>query len=410
MKAVVRSHRAFLGSTRAFCLLVLAFARAAAAPCRQTETAPSPASLQAAATVSDEQIPHQDKLHASNEATTMPRMIIDMTPGDVQLVTPPSRDSGKLSRWLLLRTASMSTRYNYIENSLGSVTSNQDQYQAVFKAGIRLDPRARYTIEMGLFSGRRFSSGWNGSGWGTGELRTNLSLKQLYWSATPITGLEFQVGGLHFNQGVNTEITGYDYDGYLTGERIRLQRPKNFFFDEISVSYAYVSEEDPPSVLKRFHRLQQSNYHQFLVAKRIGERILISVDYTVEAGSETLRQAIRAQFREARIIDVFHFENYQTARPGSGYGFAAYGEKKLLTTLSLGGGYTQHDRRGLYSDRFAPGKRIFANLQFELTPDFSISTSVTHAVRNPQKNNPRTRVDVALNYDLLRTLRKTKLF
>lgn len=340
----------------------------------------------------------------------MPRMIIDMTPGDVQLVPHPPREAGKLSRWVKPGTVLLSTRYHFVENSAGIVTSNQGQYQAVVKAVFQFDPDSRYTIEAGVFPGNRFSSGWNGSGWGSGDLRTNLYLKQLYFDAKPVTGLELQYGGLYFNQGASTEITGYDYDAYLTGERIRLTRPTNFFFDEISITYAYVNAADPPSVAKRFHRLQQSNYHQFLLAKKVGERLLLSADYTSESGVQTLRQAVRLQTREIRVADVFHFENYQAANLNAGYGFAAYGEKKLHAKLSLGGGYAQHDRAGLYSDRFAAGKRIFVNIQLELTPEFSISTGYTQAIHNSTASNPRTRLDVTLNYDLLRTLRKTKVF
>jgi hypothetical protein len=222
--------------------------------------------------------------------------------------------------------------------------------------------------------------------------------------------LNLQYGGLYFNQGVTTEITGYDYDGYLVGERIRLNRPKDLFFDEISVTYGYVGDFDRPWVSKRFHRLQQSNYHQFLLGKKIAERVLLSADYTAEPGAHTLRQAVRVQVRELRIVDVFHFENYQVVSPDAGYGFATYGEKKLHSKFSVGGGYAQHDRIALYSDRFAAGKRVFANLHLELTSEFSISTAWTPAVHNDRDSSPRTRFDVALNYDLLRTLRRKRLF
>ena len=340
----------------------------------------------------------------------MPRMIIEMTPGDVHLMEHPAKEPGKLSRWVSLRTLSLSTRYNFVENSAGATTSNQGQYQSVVKGAFHLDPAGKYSIEDGLFPGNRFSAGWNGSGWGTGMLRTNLYLKQLYFSAKPVGGLELQYGGLYFNQGVNTEITGYDYDGYVMGERVRLTRPKDVFFDEISVTYGYVGDFDRLAVTKRFHRLKQANYHQFLFAKKATERILLSADYTFQSGTDTFREAVRVQVQELRFVDVFHFENYQVASTGPGYGFAAYGEKKLLSKLSLGGGYAQHDRAALYSDRFAAGKRIFFNLLLELTPEFSISTAWSEAMRNAQSTGPRTRFDVAVNYDLLHTLRGAKLF
>ena len=405
MKPVGRFRGIFLIGMKIACVLAIVTFFTTPVQCRQSAN-----SAESGQTENSTSSQPNAADHSDSGAGAMPRMIIDMTPGDVQLVSHPPQRQGKLARWINLHTASLSTRYNFVENSAGTVTNNQGQYQAVVKGAFQFDPDGRYTLEAGLFPGSRFSSGWNGSGWGTGELRTNLYLKQLYLSAEPVNGLELQYGGLYFNQGVNTEITGYDYDAYLTGERLRLTRPKNFFLDEISVTYGYVNELDPPSVSKRFHRLKQSNYHQFLVAKMIGQRILVSGDYTFQSGAETLREAFRVQTRSVRIIDVFHFENYQLASPNRGYGFAAYGEKKLHSKLSLGGGYAQHDRAGLYSDRFAAGKRVFVNVQMELTPGFSISTSYTQAIRNPRETNPRTRLDVALNYDLLRTVRRTGIF
>jgi len=337
-------------------------------------------------------------------------MTIEMAAGDVHLVERPNPERGKFSRWLNLQNVSLSTRYNFVKNSAAAVTSNQGQYQAALKGAFQFDRAGKFTVQGGLFSGNRFSGGWNSTGWGNATLRTNVYLKQLYISAKPIQGLDLQYGGLYFNQGVTTEITGYDYDGYLVGERVRLSRPKDLFFDEISVTYGYVGDFDRPSVSKRFHRLQQSNYHRFLLAKKIAERVLLSADYTAEADVHTLRQAVRLQVQELRVIDVFHFENYQVVSPDAGYGFAAYGEKKLHSKFSVGGGYAQHDRAALYSDRFAAGKRVFANLQLELTSEFSISTAWTQAILNDRDSSPRTRFDVALNYDLLRTLRRKRLF
>jgi len=87
----------------------------------------------------------------------MPKMIIEMTPGEVHLVEHPTREPGKLSRWLSLKTASLSTRYNFAESSAGATTSNRGQYQAVVKSAFHLDPTGSYSIEGGLFPGNRFS-------------------------------------------------------------------------------------------------------------------------------------------------------------------------------------------------------------------------------------------------------------
>lgn len=344
----------------------------------------------------------------SSSANT--KMIIGMKTGETHLADPETAETGKLARWIELQTASLSSRYHFIENSAGATTANQAQHQATFRGRLKFDPRGDYSLHAGLFPGNRFSGGWNSTGVGTGDFRSNLYLKQLYFSASPWRGLELQAGGLYFNQGESTEITGYDFDGFITGYRMTLSRPKKFLFDQISITFAHLGDIGSPSVTKRFRRLEHSNYHQFLMSKMLGSRAGVSGDYTFESGVDTLRQAIKVRMPELRLVDVVHFENYQVLSPDPGYGFGAYGEKKLGTRLSLGGGYAQHDRPGLYSDRFAEGRRVFLNLHFAIDSAFSISTAVTQAIANREDRAPRTRVDVAFGYNLLSHLRRSRLF
>lgn len=338
------------------------------------------------------------------------KMMIEMRTGDTDLTESPGPAAGRLARWLELETAALSTRYHFIQNSAGVTTSNQAQYEVAVKARLKLDSSGHYSVHAGVFSGNSFSGGWNATGWGTGAGRTNLYLKQLFFSAQPVAGLEFETGSLYFRQGQTTEITGYDYDGYATGHRLTVSRPKELFFDAISVTYGIVGDFGRPSVGQRLHRLNESNYHQFLVEKKFGKRVGVSADYSFESGVDTLRQGLRVQMPGLRVVDALHFENYEVVGRDAGYGFAAYGEKKLHSRVSLGGGYAQHDRTGLYSDRFAAGKRVFLNLLVPLGPEFSFSAGITQALENEQSGAPRTRVDIAFNYNLLRTLRRAGLF
>ena len=66
--------------------------------------------------------------------------------------------------------------------------------------------------------------------------------RQLYLDLQPVDGFEFQYGSIGFNRGVNTEITSYDEDGYLDGERLIVRKPKYLYFDEVSVTYAYLGD------------------------------------------------------------------------------------------------------------------------------------------------------------------------
>jgi hypothetical protein len=338
------------------------------------------------------------------------QMIIGMKTGDTHLVASTTSHEGKIARWFELQTASISTRYHFIENAGDVTTANNNQYQAVFKGRFKFDPRGHYSINAGVFPGRTFTGGWSDSGWGTGRTRTNLFLKQLYFSAQPVLGLELQYGGLYISHGESTEITSYDYDGYIMGQRVSLTRPRNFFFDEVSITYGSFGDLNRASINKRFHRLKQSNYHQFLVAKYIGERTKVSTDYTFESGVDTLREAVKIHLPELRVIDTFLFENYQRASPDFGYGFGIYGEKKLDPRFTLGGGYAQIDRSMLNSDRFPRGKRLHLNGHLTISPEFSVTVAFTQAVGNTSAALPRTRLDVAFSYNLLHSLRRIGFF
>ncbi len=337
------------------------------------------------------------------------RMIIEMTTGEMHLTSSTVPAEGAISRWFELETASISSRYHFLGNLGGATTANSNQYQVTFKGRVNFDKSGRYNLEAGLFSGNSFTGGWNRSGWGSGKGQSNLFLKQLFFSARPVSGVEIQYGGLYFDRGQSTEVTSYDYDGYLVGERITLNRPRNLYFDEISITYGFLGDFNRPNVFARLHRLGQSNYHEFGVSKQIGERIRTSASYAYEEGEDVLRQAIKVRTPALRLIDSFLFEDYERLSPDPGYGFGVYGEKKLHPRISVGGGYAQIDRNGLNSDRFLQGKRVYLNGHFRLSPEFVLIAGATQAV-SALPGLPRTRFDVAFEYDLLHALRKTGLF
>lgn len=337
------------------------------------------------------------------------RMIIEMTTGEMHLTPSTAPAEGAISRWFKLESASISSRYHFLGNLGGPTTANSNQYQVTFTGRFNFDKRGRYNLEGGLFSGNSFTGGWNRSGWGSGRGQSNLFLKQLFFSAKPVSGVEIQYGGLYFDRGQSTEVTSYDYDGYLVGERIALNRPQNLYFDEISITYGFLGDFNRPDVFGRLHRLGQLNYHEFGVSKQIGERIRTSASYAYEEGEDVLRQAIKVRTPALRLIDNVLFENYERVSPDPGYGFGMYGEKRLHPRISAGGGYAQIDRNGLNSDRFLKGKRVYLNGHFRLSQEFFLTAGVIQAV-SASPGLPRTRFDVAFEYDMLHTLRRAGIF
>src|SRR5215467_8121673 len=275
----------------------------------------------------------------THEATDQTSCIVDLKPGDVRLFAPSVSSAGKLSRWLDLKAASVGTQYVFAKNGVGAITANQQQYQVAVRGRFKLDAKGRFGINAGLYTGANFIAGFNNTGLGLGKAQSNSYLKHLYLNALPLDGVEVQYGSLDIWHDESTDITGYSYNGYVVGERLSIKRPRELFFDEISVAYGYVGDLNSPSAIGRLHRLGQSNFHRFMLKKSIGERAWVSTDYAFQSGMETWREAIRIRTTEWRVLDTFHAEVYEVSRIHPGYGFAAYGEKAVLSRFIVGGGY-----------------------------------------------------------------------
>jgi hypothetical protein len=346
----------------------------------------------------------------ADKVTSQRPCIVDLKPGDVRLFKPSESTPGKLHRWLDLQAASIGTQYIFAKNGLGVTTANQQQYQVAVRARFKLDDQGRFSIDTGLYTGTNFVAGSNNTGAGLARAQSNLYLKHLYLDALPLDGVELQYGGLNIWHDESTDITGYAYDGYITGERVSIKRPRELFFDDISVAYAYVGDLKTPNVTSRLHRLAQSNFHRFLVRKNIGERAWTSVDYSFQSGVQTWREAIRIRATELHAIDAFHVEVYEIPGAHSGYGFAAYGEKTVLPKLIVGGGYADVDRTMLNSDRYGRGTRLFVTTQIPINEAFSIVIFATQVTTHTTTNLPQQRFDISLHYNLLYHLRKTGLF
>jgi hypothetical protein len=222
--------------------------------------------------------------------------------------------------------------------------------------------------------------------------------------------VELAYGGLDIPRDESTDITSYSYEGYVMGERIRLNRPRELFFDEVSVTYGYLGDLNSSGVNKRFRRLTQSNFHRFILAKQIGERARASADYTFESGVETTREAIRVRLPELWLIDMLHFETYQVIRKRTGYGLAVYGERPVHPRVRIGGGYSQIDRHMLNSERYGEGERVFLTSHLTVSPLLTVMAFFTRGVASNPPSSPRNRFELILSYDLLRHLKRTGIF
>jgi hypothetical protein len=324
---------------------------------------------------------------------------------------PAKKPAEAFRRWVEIDGLAVSTRYRFLDDRAGRTVGNQLQYQVNARGRFKFDRKGRYSVYAGIFSGNSFTGGWDNTGVGTGDPQADVFFKQLYFDAKPAKWLEIQVGGLAINNGESTEITGYDNDGYIMGERVAVRSPKQLYFDEISATSAYLGDLNQPNVFRRFRRLKTSNYHQFLVRKQVNKRVAFSADYTFEAGRDTLHQGVRVKSPELRLVDTVHFENYQRVDPDHGYGFALWGEKAVGKRFNVSGGFARIDRVMLNSDRFPRGNRLFINAAYKLTREFTVNPVLIRAVgplATPATH--RTRFELIFSFNVLETLHRMNIY
>jgi hypothetical protein len=308
--------------------------------------------------------------------------------------------------WFEPQTVTLSSRYRLIENSAGDTTANQLQFKDALRARVNIDRDRRFTINIGAFSGSSFTSSWDATGVGSGAASANMYVKQLYGSIAPVRGVELQVGGLYINHGESTEITSYDDDGYVMGERVTIRRPKQAYFDEVSVTRASLSAAAIPGVFRRLKLLNHQNYWQAQVVKRFGAALSASADFTEVAGAETLRAAVAVHLPARAPLSAVRLEQYRRVTMQPATGFALVAERPIVGHARMQGGYADIDLAygGLNGDRYQQGRRVFAMATIPLMRALSAQIYATHALGSSPVAN-RTRFDAVVTYDVLAAVR-----
>lgn len=311
------------------------------------------------------------------------------------------------ARWLEAQAFTVSTRYNYIGDARDRTRQNRLQTQAQIRARLKIDPAGRYGVQIGLFTGSDFSSGWNPTGIGTGDATAKIYLKGLFVGAEPWNGVELQYGSLYPALGQSTEITTYDVDGYLTAGRLNLRRPGQVFFDEITVSVGYLGYLDTPFVLDRTGAFSRQNYWQLIASKRLLSELTLSTDYSVVSDDGMLRQAAAWRVGQPFVDTVkgeygvrLHGGSHQTA-------FAFSGEKQVAGVV-VQAGYANVDPvfGVLNGDSYGSGDRVFTSGSVPLPLDLSASWFAQKEISPPITSFNDVRVDLALTWDVLKTLER----
>lgn len=305
--------------------------------------------------------------------------------------------------WLELQSVTLGLRYRMLENHLGTGSRNWSDHHEGLRLRLKLDRTARYSLSAVASNGDTFQAGWNLRGLRDGQSSNRLFLKQLYISGKPLDGVELQYGGLPIVRGESTEITTYDNDGYLTGERITIS-PKRVV-DELTVTAGYLGDLRLPSVTRRLHRLSDLNYGQILVKKKLSDRLTATADFTNDDDERTLRQAL--VIRPSRAIDLVRIEAYERLSGQRDAGGAITIEKPFGRTRVAASFASVDERyRPVNGDRYGRGRRLSFTSTTALTRDVSLQFFVTRALDDDLVMGNHTRFDVHIRYELASLLRQ----
>jgi hypothetical protein len=288
-------------------------------------------------------------------------------------------DPPAIRRWFDLQNVHLTSRFRWVKSNDGRLTSSTHQWQPNFRGRFLIDREARYTINLNANSGSQFVSGWNNSGGGIGEFAGDFNIKQLFFAAEPARGLEFQVGGLHMVRGESTEITSYDNDAYIVGERVTYRRPEGAFA-QVVATVGHIGDYRTPNVFERLDSVVDFNYGQLLVGARLGKATALSADYTHEDGRDIIREGVTVRLpADTRFLRAVKFEAYQRVSDVTGQGFALSGDLRLTSRFTATAGVVHVDRFYLIpgymspnADRYERGTRFYSTGSYQLTRDLSI--------------------------------------
>lgn len=328
--------------------------------------------------------------------------LVAQSPATMPASEPPLR------RWFEFQNLTVYTRYRFIESNANVVSANDLQYKETIRARFNADAKRRYTVNVGFFSGSNFIGSWDNTGLGIRDSDYHSHyVKQLFGVAVPVPGLELQGGGLYVVRGESTEVTTYDDDGYLVGERVSIRRPMQLYVDELTVTRGSLGPSNTPNLFDRWDGFGHQHYTQVLAMKRFSPMVSGSLDYSGVAGVDTVRAAVALRFKATASLTGLRYEQYCRVNSQPAAGFAITGERPVTKWVRLQGGYATIDERfgNLNADRIQRGRRVFAMANLALRGPLTAALYATQALHSHYPVSNRTRVDAVLQYDLLATLR-----
>lgn len=332
-------------------------------------------------------------------------------PAAAQAPTPAPAPPPPIRRWLDVQSVLAAMRYRFTENSADRVTVSDVQWQTQFRGRFLFDQAGRYHVGSFVTTGPTFRSGWNNSGAGLNREAHPFKVRHLYFGATPVKGLEVQVGGLAVNRGELADAIASDNDSFFVGERATL-RPARGPITQVSIAGGRFDAVREPDFFAQLGDAGELNYGQALVGFALGSRASASVDYTYENGRDILREGIAVRVpSDVKLLTQVRVELYQRVDPDSGQGFntaADFRFNKLAGTVGVMA--TDRGFGPFNGDRYELGSRYYYVLNYPLTSQFALQFYHTRAFDIDFPITLKQRVDVVLTYNPTAYLKRRGVF
>ncbi len=260
---------------------------------------------------------------------------------------PPDAPAGTnfFARHFKFVTAEVGSHYRYVDTGPGKVTINDQFYKISTRVQINLAANGTTYLHLRGESGRAFNGSHDYTGIGRHAAYWSYNLKSFYVGQKLGPNFEAQGGGIDYDQGVGSEITYTDNDGWMEGYRLRYAGPGRRYYlpNKLSVTVGYMGDFLKPNVFSRFSRMGDENYIQVLGSKKLGEAREVSAEFDSIQGIRFARQAFRWQKLRLFVVDDVLLEAMTRSSDDATFGWAG----TLFRTLDKRGRF----RAGMfYSD------------------------------------------------------------
>jgi hypothetical protein len=305
----------------------------------------------------------------------------------------------RIGRWVAIREAELGVRVRSQRGSDGAPNIQRLEHRVAVGGRFAFDQPARRRVVFGAYTGNGYGSGWNASGPG-GTFSPAVYLKHLFAAVSIGRHLEVEYGSLYPIPGRSTTTVGYDNDGYLAGQRVRLTKATRLF-DQVTATYAHFGTSGPRHFTGRLATLWRPNLAQVYVSKAVTPGWSVAGDYLAGAGTHTVRLALAGTNRLG--LDNLGVEAYREMAQPRGVGLGAHATRALAPGISLRIGYGDIDSRQalLSGTEFFDGRRVYAQAEMRFSRAWSGRVLWTQAFANRRPISAVRRVEAGLWWNVL---------